>query len=827
MGANDLETKIVWTRHGAVKPEPLIVGRRINPDWLQNEVQTLQVRFIGPLSQALTDLLAAAKASKRINLPIVRLRASLLAGLEGVITLDRDLGVIARQGFPARCAIEMYPPVDGSEQVQRMVQSYLKRWCLDVLEPWAAKDDFGDLAIRVKKAAVPDSIELALGTRQLCTAGPGAPRIDFPLAIREIGERLAGEALFFEERGPCELIVNPEWPSNFIELMTPPRRGIVGDDNFSMVARLSLVTVPYSPHYYLRVSAAKRVWTKKLPGPKSSAPRRVTAYVVGPPGRPALPVSVVRTKDGWGFGEDYTAIRLESKSQLPATLGEAVLRQEPGEAGWWAGLPELTTLFDSVSPRTVFEADEIDLLHSVTSLLDGIAEAPIEFALHKLPRRQGKSTVAMLKLSDVGVAGASLVDADEVDESEDDASEPVSGAKVIESRKQNIRALQLVHGTQKPTLWSFGGTPDEQELIRKSVEVLFGDSVVVKTEVLPGSTHGLRENLPEASASAKIRFDARVQAWKLSAEAVARQDGPRFALICAADREGRKVEDAVNYYAGMHAMCSIAKANVHHVLPLSGPDPDRAKQGFIHRLQSALLDVFFAHSGIVFGVEDFLGKCFNDNPPKAVYGIQAVRSRARAFSGESDVTFVVITRLLTQTGITEVQFCFPVGSQNKRSPWCSLNEGLRWLGSQRQLTEKGERWLKDAFKGLARETLASIAAEDSRALVLIDWDNLNGLWPGIRDWDLTADAHPRLDTLDLATSFPTLSLVRVRRSFDSMSLRGMSRATFDGWREGVTRESTGERLSAEYPTTTKALVEIRPPGIPPSTRCGHFISSMG
>lgn len=827
MGANDLETKIVWTRHGAVKPEPLIVGCRINPAWLQNEVQTLQVRFIGPLAQALTDLLTAAKASKKINLPIVRLRAALLAGLEGVISLDRDLGVLSRPGVPARCAIELYPPVEGSEHVKQLVQGYLKRWCLDVLEPWAAKHDFADPAIRVKKAAVIANIELAMGTQHLSTQGPGGLRVNFPLSIREIGERLAGEALFFEERGPCELIVNAEWPSNFIELMTPPRRALVGDDIFSMVARLSLVTVPYSPNFYLRVSAAKRVWTKKLPGPKSSAPRRVTAYVLGPPGRPVLPVSVVRTKEGWDFGEDYTAIRLESKSQLPATLGEAVLQQEPGEAGWWAGLPELPTLFDSISPRTVFEADEIDLLNTVTTLLDGIAESPIEFAMHKLPRRQAKSTVAMLKLQDVGVAGASLVESDEDEESEDDGGESASDAKVVESREQNIRALQLVHGTQKPTLWSFGGTPDEQALIRKSVEVLFGDSVVVKTEVLPGHTHGLREKLPESGASAKIRFDARVQAWKPAADAVALQDGPRFALICASDREGRKAEDAVNYYAGMHAMCSIAKANVHHVLPVSGPDLDRAKQGFIHRLQSALLDVFFAHSGIVFGVEDFLGKCFNDNPPNAVYGIQAVRSRARAFSGESDVTFVVITRLLTQTGITEVQFCFPSGLQNKRSPWYSLNEGLRWLGSQRQLTEKGERWLKDAFKGIAKETLASIAADDPRALVLIDWDNLKGLWPGIRDSDLPADAHPRLDTLDLAAAFPTLSLVRVRRSFDSMSLRGMSRATFDGWREGATRESTGERLSAEYPTTTKALVEIRPPGIPPSTRCGHFISSMG
>ncbi|MHB8254301.1 MAG: RNaseH domain-containing protein [Acidiferrobacter sp.] len=827
MAVNDLETKIVWTRHGAVKPEPLIVGRRINPAWLQNEVQVLQVRFGGPLAQALMDLLAAAKASKKINLPIVRLRASVLAGLEGVISLDRDLGVISRSGFPARCAIELYPPVEGSEQVQRLVQGYLKRWCLDVLEPWAAKHDFSDPAIRVKKAAVLANIELAMGTRHLATLGPGGLHIDFPLAIREIGERLVGEALFFEERGPCELIVNAEWPSNFIELMTPPRRALVGDDIFSMVARLSVVTVPYSPHFYLRVSAAKRVWTKKLPGPKVNAPRRVTAYVVGPPGRPVLPVSVMRTKEGWDFGEDYTAIRLESKSLLPATLGEAVLQQEPGDTGWWAGLPELPTLFDSISPRTVFEADEIDLLNTVTSLLDGIADAPIEFALHKLPRRQGKSTVAMLKLADVGVAGASLVETEEDEESEDEAGESVSGARVIESREQNIRALRLVHGDQKPTLWSFGGTLEEQELIRKSVEVLFGDSVVVKTEVLPGHTHGLRENLPESGACAKIRFDTRVQAWKPAAEAVALQDGPRFALICASDREGRKAEDAVNYYAGMHAMCSIAKANVHHMLPVSGPDPDRAKQSFIHRLQSALLDVFFAHSGIVFGVEDFLVKCFNDSPPKAVYGIQAVRSRARAFSGESDVTFVVVTRLLAQTGITEVQFCFPAGAQNRRSRWYSLNEGLRWLGSQRHLTGRGERWLKDAFKGIAKETLVGIAAEDPRAVVLIDWDNLKGLWPGIRDGDLGANTHPNLDTLDLATAFPTLSLVRVRRSFDSMSLRGMSRTTFDGWREGVTRESTGERLSAEYPTTTKALVEIRLPGISPSAQCGHFISSMG
>ena len=58
---------------------------------------------------------------------------------------------------------------------------------------------------------------------------------------------------------------------------------------------------------------------------------------------------------------------------LPATLKEAIAQREfSKETGWWAGLPQLPTLFKSISPRTVFEADEIDLLHTVIPLLTPI-----------------------------------------------------------------------------------------------------------------------------------------------------------------------------------------------------------------------------------------------------------------------------------------------------------------------------------------------------------------------------------------------------------------------------------------------------------------------
>lgn len=827
MSGSELDTRIVWTRQSKVKPEPIVIGRRIKPDWLKNEVSTVQVHFAKPLHQALNDLLTASKNIK-LYLPIVRLRAALMAGLDGVITLDRDLGVITRPGYPPTCVLEMYPPLDDIEPTRGRVQSFLKRWCLDVLEPWSAAHELDELATRVKKAALVDNVVLTPAKRSLISTNAAPTSINFHLAIREIGERLDGELLFTDERGPCSLIVSPDFVGNSIELMTPPKRGIATDYVFSMVARLSIVTTPYSPYCYLRVGTAKRVWASRMPGRKPSAPRKVTAYVTGP-GRPVLPVSVLRTKEGWEFGDDYAAVRMESGNVLPATLAEAILQREPAQDNWWAGVPELTTLFDSVSPRTVFESDEIDLLETVTSLLTDVADLPIEFGLHKLPRRQGKSSVTMLKLSDVGVAGAGLEETDEEEHDIDtnEAEERDRPDKLAAHREQNIRALQIVHKQDKPTLWAFGGTPDEQELIRKSVEALFGDAITVKSEVLPGKTHGLRENLPEASASAKVRFDARVQAWKPAADELGRQKGPKFALICAADREGRKPEDAVNYFAGMHAMCSMAGANVHHVLPISGKDPERAKQNFIHRLQSALLDVLLAHSGIVFGVDEFLEKCYGNRPPKYIYGIQAVRSRARAFSGESDVTFIVITRLIVETGLTEVQFCYPVGSQNRRSEWFSLAEGLRWLGSQRQLFFGDEPWLKRTFKTFIRDTLNSVNQVDPRALVLIDWDNIAGLWPGIRDSDLTSSTTPKLDNADLAREFPEISLVRVRRNVDSLSLRGISRSTFDGWREGATREATGERLSEIYPTTSKSLVEIVAPDVENTKRYGHFISSMG
>lgn len=158
-------------------------------------------------------------------------------------------------------------------------------------------------------------------------------------------------------------------------------------------------------------------------------------------------------------------------------------------------------------------------------------------------------------------------------------------------------------------------------------------------------------------------------------------DRPIIALICATDRVNKQAEDSVNYYAGIHAM-SLIGANVHHVLPRETVDSEEAKQAFIYRVQSALLDVLLAHSGVVFGVKEFVARVMPDTPaPKAIYGVQAVRSMARTFSGESGVCFVLFSRLVVSSGMTEVKFGYKSAKGNAWTAWMPLSQGLSWLGN--------------------------------------------------------------------------------------------------------------------------------------------------
>jgi hypothetical protein len=852
MNAEVIESGIEWTPKllgsgrtvGRRSQRLILVGARFKRPWLEQVViETLEIRLEGDLAQALKDLLSVARESTGISgmaLPIARLRASLLARVPGVIGLDRDLGIGRReQSNHAALTVNRWSE-NGETPLAEVVAECLRRWYHDALSGWAECQANAGIAERVLTASIPSNIRIVPADRRLYTTTGGRMRPDFGLVVRHVAESLVGEELF-PGLGACELVTDAlardPLRSNFIELMTAPVQVGGRDETFSMAARLSAVSMPYSQDLLLRISASKRTWASKEPGPKRNAPFAVRGYVMGPD-RPVFTVSLARTAEqGWQFGDDYAEWLQLSGAALPSSLSEAVARRVPGVGGWWAGLPLLTTLFDTVPQRTVFEGDELELHAEVVKRLPAMLHPDIPFRALSLPRRRSSGSVAMLRLSDLGLAGQVLEET-ESESVEDGLDEDVGSDDTDEKRRttldrhreQNIRALKEIHGEMRPVLWSFCSSEQERAVIARTVEQLFGDAVQLHAELLPPDTHGLRQNLPGATSKQRERFDLRVKAWKAAAEVVRAGGGPRHALICASDRDNGRAEDPVNYYAGLHAMCQIADANVHHVLPIGAGDPTKAMQHFVHRLQSALLDVFFAHSGVIFGTHEFLRSLFDDKAPKYIYGIQAARSQARAYSGEIGVSFLLFTRLNVQQGRTDVRFVYRSRHSTNRTEWMPLNEGLRWLGSQRAL-ESDEVWLRDTGAREVRDFLGQLNTDDPRAFVLVDWSTMASLWRGLSDEDLTRDGIARIDGKDISAACPEMTLIRLRRGENTIALRSQNTSMFQrtGQRQQLAGlEIAGESYTETYATTTKAIVAIEHASDERLGRASrHYIQSMG
>lgn len=259
--------------------ETLLVGRRISPQWLKGSVPTLGVRFSGELASAFAALMEAAKV-ERCYLPTASLKAALTVGLGSVISIDRDLGLgktYPNSGlFP--CAVTLFSSAaEDSEPLVTTICGYLKSWIIDTVEPWAQRNEMGDLTARLKKAVTPAGVALNQENASLLKSD-GSP--DFSLIARTLAEKLIGEQLF-EGLGSCELVASPEWPSNSVELMTLPTKLPKMAGSFSMVARLTVCTIPYSKDLFLSVSAAKRNWSQRMPG-YSAVMRQFTAHVLAP-----------------------------------------------------------------------------------------------------------------------------------------------------------------------------------------------------------------------------------------------------------------------------------------------------------------------------------------------------------------------------------------------------------------------------------------------------------------------------------------------------------------------------------------------------------------
>lgn len=856
---NDIQT--IWvSKKSSRGNEPMLLARAIKKEWLESSVGTQSIFFDGDLRAALVDLWDSAKTSKKKNLPIAALRLMLQTAVEGVIAVDYNLSL---KVGTSNNAIELMDLHESEPELREKISDTVLSWCTNVLEPWAQANEFGTLAVRVKRAVSPGCIGVVGSTQTLKGDRHGEMR--FGLIARLIAEQLSSQALF-EAMGPCEIVISADTGSRVVELMSPPRKPLSeagGKNPFSMVAKVHVSTAPFTNTVFLSMSAAKRVWADKMPDGRNTG-NASTAYVFTPDGL-RIPVGMrnLRTADGWKwvFADEYAKLIQDSAGVLPSSVEQALAFGPYVAGNWWIGIPQITRLYRRVDQHTVMEADEVSLLETCIPMLLGIIDdAQISVTRRLSLNRQPQS--AMLKLEDVGAAGASLY-AEDPEESgdgagdtvEDDADSEESGVEsntqmslldgvngatavvsakeknaLAEFRKQCTDVLAEANAGAPATLWIIGGSPREQEIIAKTAEVLFGDAITVKVDPLPSDVHGMRANLPGGEFKSRQRFDLRVKAWRDSGlpQAIGAHVGAKYVMICAAKEIGRKSEDSVNRRAAIHAICDVAKASVHHLLPMeeanTAPRIAKATQAFIHRCQSAMMDVMLAHSGYVIGAGKFVGSQMGEgNAPKYVYGIQALRLQAQRYTAEVPVSMAIYSRLNLQNNITEVSYGYRDSNGTHRSDWAKLSVGLVWLGSQRNIVSD-EKWLQNEFQGMTIQVLNEAQQIDPRAIVLVDWGTMTSLWKELRDTDLT-HSMPKIGHVEISRHFPLMSFVRIRYGRAAeIPLRSRSRSTFDGYSEGASPSSTGESYTDEYAVTVKQLVEITS-NVKVAGR-GHFVGVM-
>ncbi|MCG7967074.1 MAG: RNaseH domain-containing protein [Candidatus Thiodiazotropha taylori] len=833
-GTNNIQNNEIWTKVENKTTEPILVGRVISKKWLSENVRITQVHLKRKLRVALEDLWSLAKHENK-NLPVSSLFNLLQFRLQNLIYLDTDLGLKSYNGR-TNPAIKCFTTQD-IEDLREIVLTTLKDWVNNHLAPWSEKFGFGEKITQIKKSLSADDIDDSMETNAPLSANG---KYDFPLIARSIAEFLIGEMLFDGMR-PVELVPTPlstERQRNVIELMTPPMRGNQKDTFFSMVARLTISTVPYSNQLYININPMKRVWAKSLPTNGASTNRRATGYVLGPD-RCFIRITTIRDPEGWQFDNGYDALLFESRNQLPDSLKVAVSQREYNpDIGWWTGFPETTALYNHISQHSTFESDEIELMETVGQLLSPIVEdEPIAINRIRLPRFSQKPLLEVLKQTDLAsyAAAGSIFSADYDDANEDEDKSIDEGGdiprleKIIAFCDQNQTALQKVHGDNKPVVVLYGGRPEEQTRIEAIVDLLFGDAVDFYRESLPLGTHGLKKDLDLKDSRPIERFEDRVKHWQPACNVLIEnyRGRPIIALICAQQFVESKPEDRVNYYAGIHAF-SVIGANVHHVLPLEDQNDSKKVDNFNYRVQSALLDVLLAHTGVTFGVKQFIERVFpiKEQIPKAIYGIQVVRSQPQAFSGQKPVNFILYSKTIIETGITYIRIVYCKKNRSKKTDWIPLQEGLAWLGSQRSLHDGDKRWLERNFCKETKVVLAEINDDDPKAIVMIDWPSVASLWKGISDAELSKNSHPSLDDLSLSR-LKEMTFIRLRRGADTLTLRTLTRTRFE-WvdTKQVIEEPTGEFYTESYGTTTKSMVSISQEGNDQEDVRGHYITTM-
>lgn len=785
-----------WEPVGKATKTAQLIGLEMPLADLTLAHQLTTVRLAEPLRSALRDL-GDTSGKNHWRKDVHYLRVVLAHLFPELIDVTPLLGVgDNRSGSHPGDALVFagLVPQDLSRLPAGLVEAF-SVWVTDVLELGLSPKQV-PLVERLRDQVIDSNFELDT----VMLDGMYGHRLGFASLAQAIGKRLSGTELF-QGLGPCFQVSPVRVQENKVVLATRPAPLAEGAW-YSMFAEIFVVTMPCNPdRFFLAIKPIKRVWAKGAPKVRYSSPAKFHAYVLRPD-KPAIQVPVIKSSDQWAIDAAYNYLWRMSAGTLPATLSE--LGDQAVGTGWWLGIPELTVLYSSVSPRSTLERDETDLLNAVRRELGDFLGSPL----------------MDIACRDVNIAAMTAA-------AKKKMITPDAETDAMDFGRQYRETLETLYPGKQVKLLMIGGSPTEFILVSGLVRQLFGDKVLLQQEVVPYQAHGLKQTLPLPDETGRKRFDARVKAWAAIADMIRAQTDPVAVIVCTPDVIDASSEDHVNKPAARHAL-SAAGANVQYLLPLSGKDPAKSRKGFAYRAENALLDVLFAHAGAVVGPTlDKILDPIKKSPmkPNGVYGISVIRANSKRRMGQKGAQFIFYTRLDLESGKTYARFVHQAGARRtKLTEWAPMSQALTWIGAQlpreNQMTAD---WLSREFTQYTKTVLAEIEKTDPYAIVQIEWDSIGGLWGALRDENLNAGHPPMLGEAKLS-ALQGMTFIRIRRREDTLKLRTLVTTSY----RPVSKDGSGSEVIETYPSTYARLVEVTSPiAAINQPRAAHFVATSG
>ncbi|WP_414563936.1 MULTISPECIES: RNaseH domain-containing protein [unclassified Anabaena] len=313
----------------------------------------------------------------------------------------------------------------------------------------------------------------------------------------------------------------------------------------------------------------------------------------------------------------------------------------------------------------------------------------------------------------------------------------------------NQTAIQRLYPNERPLLFIFyeSQLKTEAKLLQKVAQLLWGKTLEIEINHLPKDTHGPREGLPGKQLNAKERSNERIKAWESTAQQIKKFNQPTFCLIMARQfypnpngQNTVKPDDKVNKPSTRKAL-AMAGFGVQFLLPIENKRKTNGLKlaDFFHRMQSALKDLLFAHSGRIDDIKEKVDKYLqNISPearPKEIISVTIERKQKGRVRGKIENTFLPIAmRLNVDTGKCEFRCAYEKGNSLETSPWESFANARAFIS---QLTPiklgNDKKVCQTRFMEFVKQIISESVEAGKQPLVMIDYTNCVQLWSWLAD----------------------------------------------------------------------------------------------